>query len=185
MSLNSKMAGESLILYPLGLESPAIHKVTVHPTGKHSLQAAITFDCISLHNLETLFIQPKTLQSSGRAGSIESMWSDSFLPKAIDMFWFFEGGAGECYKDKCRYITWEHKVVGVTTCTDLKKASWGIQTSNRNSAWQKIQRSQCPWGLSLRRPLWLFHVWFCVTYEPKDTKAKGEKSRVFSNLCSV
>lgn len=93
ISLNSKKAGESLILSPSGLESPAIHKVTIHPTGKHSLQPAITFDCISLHNLETLFTQPKTLQSSGRAGSIESMSSDSFFPKALQstcfgFFWF-------------------------------------------------------------------------------------------------
>lgn len=115
------MAGESLILSPLGLESPAIHKVTVHPTGKHSLQAAITFDCISLHNLETLFTQPKTLQSSGRAGSIESMSSDSFLPKA-EQLTCFAFLVRECYKDKSRYITWEHKAVGVTMCIDLKKA---------------------------------------------------------------
>lgn len=83
---------ESLILSPLGLESPAIHKVTVHPTGKHSLQSAITFDCISLRNLETLFTQPKTLQSSGRAGSIESMSSDSFFSQRrcdLTCFQFF------------------------------------------------------------------------------------------------
>lgn len=106
ISLNSKKAGESLILSPLGLESPAIHKVTVHPTGKHSLQPAITFDCISLHNLETLFTQPKTIQSSGRAGSIESMSSDSFFPKALQLtcFGFL---VWECYKDKCGYITWK------------------------------------------------------------------------------
>lgn len=77
------MAEESLILFPSGLKSPAIHKVTVHPTGKHSLQAAITFDCISRHNLETLFTQPETPHSSGRARSIESMSSDSFLPWAF------------------------------------------------------------------------------------------------------
>lgn len=96
------MAAEPLILSPSSPESPAIHKVTVHPTGKHSLQAAITFDCVSLHNLETLFTQPKTLQSSGRAGSIESMSSDSFLPKALQLtcfvfgvfFFYFWGGEG-------------------------------------------------------------------------------------------
>lgn len=93
ISLNSKKVGESLILSPLGLESPAIHKVTVHPTGKHSLQPAITFDCISLYNLETLFTEPKTLQSGGRTGSIESMSSDSFFPKALQStcFVFFFG----------------------------------------------------------------------------------------------
>lgn len=83
---------ESLILSPLGFESPAIHKVTVHPTGKHSLQPAITFDCISLCNLETLFTQPKTLQSIGRAGSIESMSSDSFFSQRrcnLTCFLFF------------------------------------------------------------------------------------------------
>lgn len=118
------MAEESLILSPLGLESPAIHKVTVHPTGKHSLQPAITFDCISLHNLETLFTQPKTLQSSGGAGSIESMSSDSFLPKgtAIDIFCLVFL-VRDCYKDKCRYITWEHKALGVNIWIYLKKAS--------------------------------------------------------------
>lgn len=110
------MAGGSLILSPRGLKSPAIHKVTAHPTGKHSLQAAITFDCISLHNLETLFTQPKTLQSSGKARSIESMSSDSFLVR-------------ECYKDKRRYITWEHEGVGVTIYIDLRKAVQGNQTS--------------------------------------------------------
>lgn len=46
-------------LYPSGLGAPAIHKVTVHPTGKHSLQPAITSDCASPCNLETLFTQPK------------------------------------------------------------------------------------------------------------------------------
>lgn len=114
---------------PLGLESPAIHKVTVHPTGKHSLQAAITFDCISLHNLETLFTQPKTLQSGGSAGSIESMSSNSFLPKATQLTFFccrcfacFLFFSTECNEDKCRYITWEHKAAGVTMGIDLKPA---------------------------------------------------------------
>lgn len=55
------------------------YPLTVHPTGKVSLQPAITFDCICLCNLETVFIQPKTLPSSGRVGSIESMASDSFF----------------------------------------------------------------------------------------------------------
>lgn len=58
---DSKKAGGGLIpsLSPSGFQAPAIHKVTVHPTGKHSLQPAITSDCASLCNLETLFTQPK------------------------------------------------------------------------------------------------------------------------------
>lgn len=73
------LKGGVSIFSPSGFEAPAIQNVAVHPTGKLSLQAAITFDCISLYNLETLFIQPKTLQSTGRAGSIESMSNDSVL----------------------------------------------------------------------------------------------------------
>lgn len=85
------MAGESLIRSPLGLESPAIHKVTVLPTGKHSLQAAITFDCISLHNLETLFTQ-KHFNPAGEPGQLNQCQVTS-SPKgiAIDIFWFFRG----------------------------------------------------------------------------------------------
>lgn len=74
------------VLNPLSLRPRGTcYPLTVHPTGKLSLQPAITFDCICLYNLETLFIQPKTLPSSGRAGSIESMASDSFffLSKAL------------------------------------------------------------------------------------------------------
>lgn len=72
----------ALSLRPRGTCYP----LTVHPTGKLSLQPAITFDCICLYNLETLFIQPKTLPSSGRVGSIESMASDSifFSPQRFE-----------------------------------------------------------------------------------------------------
>lgn len=49
-------------------------------------------------------------------------------------FWF------ECYKDKCRYITWEHKAASLTMCIDPRKASWGTQTSKDNGVWQRSYR---------------------------------------------
>lgn len=72
---------ESLILFPLGLESPAIHKVTVHPTGKHSLQPAITFDCISLCNLEHCSLSQKHFNPAGEQGQLSQCRVTPFSPE--------------------------------------------------------------------------------------------------------
>lgn len=114
MGVNSEMAVRSLILSPWCRVSPAIRKVTVHPTGKHSLQAAITSDCISLHNLETLFTQPKTLQSSGEAGQSTQCRATSFSRRHRN--WHFFVILGECYNDGgvsrsyvCDHVRWSQE----------------------------------------------------------------------------
>ena len=149
-----KMAGRSLILFSLR------PRITCHPQShRPSHRKTLITGChyVWLHlslslsvTLKHCSLRQKTLQSGGRAGSIESMSSDSFLPTAlaIDMFCFFLWFR-DCYKDECRSITWEHEVVGVMMYADLGE-------KKKNPAEAPTEATSL--SAFIKTPSWLLHM---------------------------
>lgn len=90
----------------------------------------------------------------------------------------------ECYKDKCWFITWEHKAAGVTTVCALisGKPAEGIKPQMEMLPGKRSYRVNVLEDLS-------FMIVTCVVlWQCLSPKVQGEKRMVyfpFSTLCSV